>query len=101
MTRILITRARQALPDVVSHVASRGECVVLSRNGRDLAAIVPMDLYRLSEQDEDRQDVAEMHRRKRAAAARGARPIPYQRARKRLGLVAKPAIRRSTTRRRK
>jgi prevent-host-death family protein len=96
-----VTRARRTLSDVVSHVAFGGERVVLSRNGRDVAVIVSMELFRLLEQEEDRQDVAEMHRAKRAAAARGEQPIPYEEARERLGLAPKPATRRSKTRKRK
>jgi prevent-host-death family protein len=96
-----VTRARRTLSDVVSHVAFGGDRVVLSRNGRDLAAIVPMDLYRLMELEEDRLDVAEMHRAKREAAARGEQPVPYEEARKRLGLDAAPAVPQRKTRKRK
>jgi prevent-host-death family protein len=86
-----VTRARRTLSDVVSHVAFGGDRVVLSRNGRDLAVIVPMELYRLMELDEDRLDVAEMHRAKREAAARGEKPVPYEEARRRLGTDVVPA----------
>jgi prevent-host-death family protein len=86
MIRMPVTRARRTLSDVVSHVAFGGERVVLSRNGRDLAAIVPMDLYRLVELEEDRLDVAEMRRAKRESAARGEKPLPYEEARKWLRL---------------
>jgi len=101
MTRIPVTRARRTLSDVVSHVAFGGERVVLSRNGRDLAAIVPMDLYRRMEQEEDRLDVAEMHRAAREAAARGEKPVPYEEARKRLGLDSVTAAARRKARKRK
>ncbi len=101
MTRIPVTQARKALSDVVSHVAFGGDRVVLSRNGRDLAVIVPMALYRLMELEEDRLDVSEMHRAKREAAARGEKPVPYAEARKRLGLDAAPAAPRSKTRKRR
>ena len=101
MTRIPVTKARKTLSDVVSHVAFGGDRVVLSRNGRDLAAIVPMELYRLMELEEDRLDVAEMHRAKREASARGEKPVPYEEARKRLGLDATSADPRRKTRKRK
>lgn len=86
MTRIPVTKARKTLSDVVSHVAFGGDRVVLSRNGRDLAAIVPMDVYRRIEAEEDRRDLADMDRALREAAARGEKPIPYEEARKSLGL---------------
>lgn len=101
MTRMPVTRARRTLSDVVSHVAFGGERVVLSRNGRDLVAIVPMDLYRLMELEEDRLDVAEMHRAKRESAARGEKPVPYEEAGQRVGLDAAPAAPRSKTRKRR
>jgi prevent-host-death family protein len=101
MTRMPVTRARRTLSDVVSHVAFGGDRVVLSRNGRDLAVIVSMDLYRMLELEEDRLDVAEMRRAKREAAARGDKPVPYEEARERLGLSAKPAAQRSKTRKQK
>mgnify|MGYP003493041843 CR=1 FL=1 len=101
MTRIPVTKARKILSDVVSRVAFGGDRVVLSRNGRDVAAIVPMELYRLMELEEDRLDVAEMHRAKREAAARGEKPVLYQEARKRLALSAEPAAPRTKARKRK
>ena len=52
MTRIPVTKARKTLSDVVSHVAFGGDRVVLSRNGRDLAAIIPMDVYRRIEAEQ-------------------------------------------------
>jgi prevent-host-death family protein len=86
MTRIPVTRARKTLSDVISHVAFGGERVVLSRNGKDLAAIVSMEVYRRVEAAEDRADLADLRSTKRAAAQRGEHPIPYEEARKRLGL---------------
>jgi prevent-host-death family protein len=101
MTRMPVTRARRTLSDVVSHVAFGGDRVVLSRNGRDLAVIVPLDLYRLMELEEDRLDLAEMHRAKREAASRGEKAVPYGRVRKGLGLDSTPAATRRKTRTRK
>lgn len=101
MTRMPVTRARRTLSDVVSRVAFGGDRVVLSRNGRDLAVIVPMELYRLLELEEDRLDVAEMHRAKREAATRGERSVPYEEARKRLRLDAVPQAPQRKARKRK
>ena len=90
MTRIPVTTARRTLSDVLSHVAFGGDRVVLSRNGRDLAAIVPMDVYRRIEAEEDRRDLADMDRALREAGARGERPIPYGEVRKKLALDSAP-----------
>jgi prevent-host-death family protein len=94
MTRIPVTKARKTLSDVVSHVAFGGDRVVLSRNGRDLAAIIPMDVYRRIEAEEDRLDLADLRRAKREADERGEKPIPYEEVRAALGLAASPARRR-------
>jgi prevent-host-death family protein len=94
MTRIPVTKARKTLSDVVSHVAFGGDRVVLSRNGRDLAAIIPMDVYRRIEAEEDRLDLADLRRAKREAEERGETPIPYEEVRAALGLAASPARRR-------
>jgi prevent-host-death family protein len=50
MRRIAVSAVREHIADVLGHVAHRRERVVLTRHGRDLGAIVPMeDLDRLRE----------------------------------------------------
>ena len=91
MTRIPVTRARKTLSDVVSHVAFGGERVVLSRNGKDLVAIVSMEIYRRIEAAEDRADLADLRAAKRAFVESGEKAIPYDVVRKRLGLERRKA----------
>ena len=91
MTRIPVTQARKTLSDVVSHVAFGGDRVILSRNGRDLAAIIPMDVFRRIEAEEDRLDLADLRRAKREAEERSEKAIPYEEVRAALGLAASPA----------
>ncbi|MCC7139028.1 MAG: type II toxin-antitoxin system Phd/YefM family antitoxin [Planctomycetes bacterium] len=100
MTRIPVTRARKTLSDVVSHVAFGGERVVLSRNGKDLAVIVSMEVYRRIEAAEDRADLADLERAKRAFEESGEAAIPYEVARKRLGLEPRSHAARRKRRRR-
>ena len=57
MRRIAVSALRERIGEVFAHVAVRRERIVLTRHGRELGAIVPMeDLERLraleSEQDE-------------------------------------------------
>lgn len=57
MRRISVSAVRERIGDVLSHVAHRRERIVLTRHGREIGAIVPMeDLERLhaleAEQDE-------------------------------------------------
>lgn len=48
MQRIAVSAVREHIADVLGHVARRRERVVLTRHGRELGAIVPMeDLERL------------------------------------------------------
>jgi prevent-host-death family protein len=43
MTRIEATRARQEFADAINRVAYRRDRIVVSRRGKDVAAIVPID----------------------------------------------------------
>ena len=48
MRRLAVSAVRERIADVLGHVASRRERIILTRHGRDLGAIVPMeDLARL------------------------------------------------------
>ena len=42
MTRLSVSELRSQLSDVLSIIAFRGESFVIQRNGRDIAAIVPI-----------------------------------------------------------
>jgi hypothetical protein len=90
MTRIDLNRNRQSLLDIASRVAADGESVVLAQSGKDLAAVVPMALYRWVEAEEDRRDVAAARHAEREAAARGEKPISIEELRRRIGLAAAP-----------
>ena len=52
-----MTEARDHLADVVNRVAYSGESTYLTRRGRRLAAIVPVELLEAIEAIEDRVDV--------------------------------------------
>ena len=76
-----VSEARRELADTINRVAYRKERIVLRRRGKDVVAIVPLeDLARLEEL-EDRLDVDDA----REALAEADR-IPYERARRELGL---------------
>jgi prevent-host-death family protein len=52
--RIAVSVLRERLGDVLSHVATRRERIILTRHGRRVGAIVPMeDVQRLQELDAD------------------------------------------------
>lgn len=57
VTEMPMTEARDHLADVVNRVAYSGESTYLTRRGRRLAAIVPVELLEAIEALEDRIDV--------------------------------------------
>ncbi len=82
MPRMTMTAARRELPEAVNKlVYGNGEPIVLSRRGKDLAAIVPIEDLRLIEELEDRMlsDKA-----KKALKEKGR--IPWEKIKKDLGL---------------
>jgi prevent-host-death family protein len=58
MRRLAVSAVRERIADVLGHVALRRERIVLTRHGRELGAIVPMEdlevLRSLDETDQDR-----------------------------------------------
>ena len=52
------TEARDGFADICNRVAYSGERIVLHRRGKDIVAIVPLEVLRAIEALEDRHDVA-------------------------------------------
>jgi prevent-host-death family protein len=56
MRRVAVSAVRERIAAVLWHVATRRERIVLTRHGRELGAIVPMEdlerLHRLDAEDE-------------------------------------------------
>lgn len=59
MTRHTAAKLRENLSEVINQVAYSKDRIVLTRYGKDLAAVVPIEDYRLLEEMEDRIDVRE------------------------------------------
>ena len=83
MTRMTASKARGKFSDLLSRVANRHERIVVHRRGKDVAAVVPVEDLALLEEAQDRQDAAEAMRR---LADPSEVPMPYEKARKELGL---------------
>ena len=82
MPRMTMTAARRELPEAVNKlVYGNGEPIVLSRRGKDLAAIVPIEDLKLIEEFEDRM-LSE--KAKKALKEKGR--IPWGKIKKDLGL---------------
>lgn len=84
--RIAATKARDQFSDIVSRAAYGGERVVLTRRGKELAALISIEdlqlLDRLLEEAEDRIDQEEAAR----ALAEPGPSIPWEQVKSELGL---------------
>lgn len=88
MTRLNVSKAREEFSEVVSRAAYGKERTIVSRRGKDLAAVIPMEdlhlLERLAREEMDRIDIEDARAALKEAAEKG--NIPLEEARKRLGL---------------
>jgi prevent-host-death family protein len=88
MTRLNVSKAREGFPEIVNRAAYGNERTIVSRRGKDLAAVIPIDdlrlLERLAQEAMDRQDIADARAALKEAKEKGT--IPLEEARKLLGL---------------
>ena len=83
MATLTAVKARATFSDVVSQVAYEKERIVLTRNGKPMVAVVPVEDLRLLESIEDRADIEAALS---VLADPNEKPVSYKRARKALGL---------------
>ena len=61
MTRLNVSKAQEEFPEVVNRAANGNERTIVSRGGKDLAAVIPIDdlrlLERLAREEMDRNDL--------------------------------------------
>jgi prevent-host-death family protein len=86
MTQMATTKARADFAEVVNRAAHKGERILLSRNGKSIAAIVPVEDVALLEELEEKADMAALRAALAETRRRREKPIPWARARKMLGL---------------
>lgn len=88
MTRLNVSKAREEFPDVVNRAAYGKERTIVSRRGKDLAAVIPIEdlrlLERLAREEMDRIDLEDARAALAEAEEKGT--ISLREARKRLGL---------------
>lgn len=82
MTRLTASQLREDLATAINKVAFGGERIVLQRNNKDVAALVPMEDLTLLRELEDRVDLAEI---KKALNEPGSN-IPWDDIKKELGI---------------
>ena len=86
MTRLNVSKAREEFPELVNRAAYGKERIIVSRRGKDLAAVIPIDdlrlLERLAREEMDRADIEDARIALREARKKGT--ISLEKARKRL-----------------
>ena len=80
------SKLEQPLARSLDRVASKRERVIVRRNGRNVAAIVPMEDLAALEELEDRRDLKLARKALADAKKKGEKPIPWTKAKKELGL---------------
>jgi prevent-host-death family protein len=83
VTKLDVTKARQAFAETVNQVAYKGERVLIQKHGKPVAALVPVADLELIEWLEDQIDVEEARRIMADAADR---IVAWKEAKARLGL---------------
>jgi prevent-host-death family protein len=75
MTRLNVSKARDEFPEIVNRAAYAKERTIVSRRGKDLAAVIPIDdlhlLERLAQEEMDRQDIADARAALKEAKEKG------------------------------
>lgn len=84
MTRLSTLEATEHFADLVERVASGKERIVITRSGREVVAMVPLEDLALVESLEDRSDLDEARAALREATELGT--IPLAELKKELGL---------------
>jgi prevent-host-death family protein len=86
--RVNVSRARNEFPELVNRAAYGKERTIVSKRGKDLAAVIPIEdlrlLERLAQEEMDRQDIADARAALKEAKRKGT--LSVEEARKRLGL---------------
>ena len=83
MTHLAVADARRGLSDILNRVVYGGERVVITRHGKDVAAIVSSKDLEALEKIEDMIDVTEAEKRLSEGRKNA---IPYEAIRKEMGL---------------
>lgn len=79
MTRLNISKAHEEFPEVVNRAAYGKERTIVSRRGKDLAAVIPIEdlrlLERLASEEMERIDLEDARASLREAEEKGTIPL--------------------------
>ena len=76
MSTVTTVRAREAFSEILNRSACGKERIILTRRGKGVAALVPLEDLALVEAAEDRQDAEEVRRRVKEWERGGRKTIP-------------------------
>jgi len=86
MTKMSTAIARKHFSDVVNRAHYGKQRIALTRHGENLAAVVPFEDLQLLDKLEDQRDLKDARKALAEAKAKGDKPVPWAKAKKRLGL---------------
>jgi len=79
MTRLSISKAREEFPEVLNRAAYGKERTIVSRRGKDLAAVIPIEdlrlLERLAREEVERLDIEDARAALQEAKEKGTIPL--------------------------
>jgi mRNA interferase RelE/StbE len=75
MSRVAASDLRKDISEILNRVAYQGERVILQRNGKDTAVIIPLEDLALLESLEDQLDLKEAEDARAEAQAKGTKPL--------------------------
>lgn len=79
MTRLNVSKAREEFPEVVNRAAYGKERTIVSRRGKDLAAVIPIEelrlLERLAQEEMKRIDIEDARAALKEAEEKGTIPL--------------------------
>ena len=81
MAKVSTVKARNQFSDIINRAAYGKERVVLTRRGKDLVAVVPIEDARMLQDLEDRIDLETARKRLKESGA-----VPWKKLKKDLGL---------------
>ncbi|HKA32068.1 MAG TPA: type II toxin-antitoxin system Phd/YefM family antitoxin [Candidatus Binatia bacterium] len=84
MAQVSTAAARKQISEVINRAAFGKERMILTRRGKEVAAVVPIEDVKVLEALEDRMDLEEA--RASLARAKGRRAISWTKLKKELGL---------------
>ena len=88
MTRLAADKACENFSDTLDRVVAKGERIILHRQGKNVAALIPVEDLALLEELEDRLDAEDFREAKEEWERDGRKTIPLEEVVRDLGIKA-------------